>query len=114
MTQISFPDLSNRTAEVEAARQGVDALDYDALPARHFNMIDATQGGVRIRISPETAGLRNEPTGMFVARSMMLTRKLPAAAPLMQDAPEGLVGTYASRSAAIAAAVALFAAVMEG
>lgn len=113
MPTISFPDLSNRTAEVEAARQGVEALDYDALNMRHFSMIDVSAGVHRIRISPEVVGTRREPTGLFVAHSLLLARKNPAAAPMMQDARNGLVGTYPTRSEAIAAAIAIYAAIGE-
>jgi len=113
MPTISFPDLSNRTADAEIARRGVEALDYDALDMRLFSLIDVSEAGHRIRISPETQGIRNEATGMFAARAMMLARRNTAAAALMQDGKAGLVGVYRTRSAAIAAAAALFAS-MEG
>lgn len=103
MIAISFPDLSDRTAEVEATRQGVATLDYDALSMTHFSLIDVSAGGVTVRISHKPAG--------FVARSTRLPDVFPAAEPMMQDPDEGVVGTYPTRSAAVAAVSALFSTV---
>lgn len=102
MASIQFADLANRTAEQEAARMGVAALDFDALSRQH-DMIDVVEGDIRVRLFSRDGG--------FVVRAPIpLLMRRPALDRLLVDADNAIVGVFPTRSEAVTAALAFVAA----
>lgn len=102
MASVQFEDLGNRTAEQEAARLRVAALDFDALSMQHDN-IRVVDGAIRVRVSSGRDG------GFVVRAPIPLLLRIPALERICADADNGVVGVFPTRSEAVSAALAFIA-----